>query len=132
MHKKTESDINPSTYEIGDIGPGGGIIFSREGTTYLECSELLGEGDWDKALSLAENYRGGGYDDWYIPTIGELNDIYVNLRVNGFIAGEKALWSSTHYESDMLHTQVFQDGLQSRQYKVNTDYVRAVRSFSSP
>lgn len=132
MHKKTESDLNPTTYEIGDIGPGGGIIFSREGTTYLECSELLGEGQWDEVLTLVENYRGGGYADWYIPTIGELNDIYVNLRVNGFIAGEKALWTSTHYESDILHTQGFQDGLQSRQYKSNTAYVRAVRSFSSP
>lgn len=81
--------------EIGTIGPGGGIIFYVEGNKAYEVSELLGTGDFKEAKQMCENYRGGGYDDWYLPTQDELDLIYKNLRKTGKISGSDWYWSSS-------------------------------------
>lgn len=77
--------IEGLSLKIGDIGPGGGLIFYIEGNKALECSELLGEANWEGAKRMCAEYCGGGYDDWYLPTKEELNWIYENLKGNLFI-----------------------------------------------
>jgi hypothetical protein len=116
-----------STYPVGSIGPGGGLVFFLSRTPFkcgvnLErtCSNLeyaprgwsgteldpvrpwssvidqrvtavggngygaglysseriLGQlGDTQSAVSLARNYRGGGFDDWYLPNAVEAQKI---------------------------------------------------------
>lgn len=81
--------------KIGDIGPGGWLVFYIEGNKSWEVSELLGEATWSEAFNLCKDYRGGGYDDWYLPTKDELNLIYQNLRRTGKISGNGWHWSSS-------------------------------------
>lgn len=117
--------------KIGDIGPGGGIVFYIEGKRCLECSELLGEADWQGAKNMCANYRGGGYSDWYLPTKEELNYIYQNLRRTGKISGNTWYWSSSSYDYYHAWKQRFSDGNQS-DYN-DKDYpgsVRAIRAFT--
>lgn len=119
--------------KIGDVGPGGGIVFYIEGNRAWECSELLGQATWDGANTMCRNYRGGGYSDWYLPTKDELNNIYQNLRRTGKIAGNEWYWSSSSYSYDTAWDQRFSDGCQygNYHYKSYMGYVRAVRAFSN-
>lgn len=128
----TDSEVQ-SSVKIGDIGPGGGLVFYIEGNRAYECSEVLGERNWRDARDLCREYRGGGYDDWYLPDSDELNYIYQNLRKPGKISGNSWFWSSSaYYDYSYVYAwgQRFSDGYQ---YYYNKDYaysVRAVRSFN--
>lgn len=128
--KKSRLDERKKQYKIGDIGPAGGIVFYTEINRALECSSYLGERDWYDAKELCSEYRGGGYDDWYLPNKDELNYIYQNLRKPGKILGNSWFWSSSAYGSDCAWYQSFIDGRQSDHYKNLTFSVRSVRAFS--
>lgn len=118
--------------KIGDIGPGGGLVFYIEGTRAWECSEVLGSSNWEGAKSLCSEYRGGGYSDWYLPSKDELNLVYINLRITGKISGNDWFWSSSEYNNDSAWEQRFSDGKQgnSNYDKNSTCSVRAVRAFN--
>lgn len=53
---------------------------------------------------LASSYRGGGYDDWYLPSYFELNQIFNQAAIVNKVLGKESLeffdidyWSSTEY-----------------------------------
>lgn len=117
--------------KIGDIGPGGGIVFYIEGKKAYEVSEILGEANWETAKKLCKDFRGGGYDDWYLPTTDELNLVYRNLRKKGIISGNSWHWSSSQANNYDAWTQRFSDGSQDDNYgKINIFSVRAIRAFT--
>lgn len=119
--------------KIGDIGPGGGLVFYIEGTRAWECSEVLGASNWEGAKTLCSEYRGGGYSDWYLPSKDELNLVYINLRRTGKISGNDGYWSSSEYDNSYAWRQIFSDGDQGDVYRPNkndTYSVRAVRAFN--
>ena len=86
------------------------------------------------------DYGTGVYSDWYLPSRGELNDLWNNLK-----AVQKALdsdsnaatiaiarenyWSSSESENDRAYSFYFQEGDMGDQSKDFTNYVRAVRAF---
>jgi hypothetical protein len=86
------------TYNIGDKGPGGGFIFYAEGGVYMEVTLTLGSYNWDQAVEVAKNYKGGGFTDWRLPSQSELNMIYQNLRKKNLAGlGDDTYWSSSQY-----------------------------------
>jgi len=121
-------------YSIGDTGPGGGMVFLAAGGQYKECSEELGTYNWSNAITTASNYRGGGFDNWSLPDLGELSLMYQNLHKNnlgGFSDGY--YWSSyTLSSSSSYATSIyFGSGTSYPNESKNTSRrVRAVRSFS--
>jgi len=46
-----------------------------------------GDTTWDGAKSYCENYRGGGYSDWRMPTIEELKSLYDEAHSLGLACG---------------------------------------------
>jgi len=122
---------NSGTYKIGNTGPGGGIIFAAEGNSYWEVSRLLGDYTQDRAVQVAKDFRGGGYNDWYLPSREELNMVYQNLVKSGIAnLGNGTYWSSSTYIGSSLWIQRFSDGDQTNhKYTYDTYSVRAVRSF---
>jgi hypothetical protein len=73
-----------------------------------------------------------GYTDWYLPSIDELDMMYVNLHMQGLGGfANYYYWSSTEYVNNDLAVwlQDFFDGLQTNDIKFNLFYVRAVRAF---
>ena len=119
-------------YKIGDRGPAGGIVFYAKNGKYMECSEVLGTFNLQNAVTLVENYDGGDFQDWRLPTKDELNLIYVNLKLRnlgGFGDDFNIYWSSSEYDYTFEWFQEFRDGNQAYNFKDTTYSVRAVRAF---
>ncbi len=127
--------LKETDYQIGDRGPGGGIVFYNDGKMSYEVSGVLGRHKWGAAVGVAQNYRGGGFGDWRLPTKNELDLVYQNLRKLGILTGDETFWSSSQHDygsNPSYWVQSFYDGVQN--YYYNSGYaelsVRAVRAFS--
>jgi hypothetical protein len=179
------------TGDIGDVGPGGGVIFYylaagfKCGTTrtanckYLEAAPsgwnggatdptakwanaygvinngsspetatataigwgyrntraiiLAGNTDTGTAAALADSYTvtvgGVLVDDWYLPSLDELNEMYIRrASIGGF--ADYYYWSSTDSDSNNARRQYFPGGENSTgSGKTAPLYVRPIRAF---
>ncbi len=68
---------------LKETGPNGKFIANANGTVLDTSTGLMwaakdnGESiNWQDAKKFCENYRGGGYTDWWMPTIDELAGLY--------------------------------------------------------
>lgn len=128
MAEFANNAVEKLSLKIGDIGPGGGLIFYIEGNNVYECSEFLGETNWNMAKTLCNEYRGGGYNDWYLPNEDELDCIYKNLRKSGKISTDAWYWSSTEFKNEAMN-QCFSNGITVSSSKKGNGFVRAIRKF---
>lgn len=83
------------------------------------------------AAVLAKNYDLGGYFDWYLPSLDELNLMYQNLHLVGLgnFAINREYWSSVEFSAFGARTKSFLSGDQSTENASNPLLVRAVRAF---
>lgn len=85
------------------------------------------------AAGIARLWSGGGFNDWYLPSLWELNMCYnsaaivnrVLIPANGFTSNY--YWSSTEFNNNYAWALYFSDGSQAFNIKSGTGYVRAVR-----
>jgi len=84
----------------------------------------------DTAASLAASYRGGGKDDWFLPSRDELNALYRQRKVVGGLA-VGYFWSSSQDDDDAYYAwyQNFYYGDQYLSDKDANGRVRPVRAF---
>lgn len=80
------------------------------------------------AANLCDSLSEGGYSDWYLPSSGELNKLYLNRIAIGNFNLSGTYWSSTQVDSNDASSIFFTSG-PSPSAKVNTWRVRAIRSF---
>ncbi|MEI7981441.1 MAG: DUF1566 domain-containing protein, partial [Bacteroidota bacterium] len=69
-----------------------------------------------------------GYDDWFLPSKDELNQMYLQQAVIGGFTGDH-YWSSSEASADNAWYQTFYSGSQSTTSKSSNYDVRAVRAF---
>jgi hypothetical protein len=88
------------------------------------------------AAYLCTQYRGGGYDDWYLPAVWELRLLYNQAYTIEKILGTESklrfvdYWSSTEEFITIAWTTSFSNGWSSGSHpKSELNPVRAVRSF---
>jgi hypothetical protein len=55
----------------------------------------------------ATNYTVNGYSDWYLPSINELNQLYINQTAIGGFTTSQTYWSSTEYSPTIALGVVF-------------------------
>ncbi len=114
--------------------------------------------DWDEAMEYAKNLRLGGYDDWRLPTLGELSEVLITLCAGISVTlgddnwveicyeneanknyqvsyKEKGFapyyyWSSTTYTGDYSEAWYvyFSNGFRGYYHKSESHYVRCVRA----
>ena len=123
-------DGGPRVYRVGDTGPGRGIIFYAENGSYKEVSLTLGAHNWYQAGQVARNYRGGGFNDWRLPSLSELGMIYDNLRSRNLGAfGNDNYWASEQFGNDKAFLLMFGKDHEAQDSKSSIYLVRAVRDF---
>ncbi|OBX22181.1 MULTISPECIES: Lcl C-terminal domain-containing protein [Bizionia] len=88
------------------------------------------------AAGLAKAYTGGGFNDWFLPSKDELNEMYLNNAAVNATATANAgaifygyYWSSTEGDSNSAWEQNFGSGNQGTNNKGFATSVRAVRAF---
>ena len=79
------------------------------------------------AARVADDYSLNGYDDWFLPSKDELDELYLNRLVVGGFAG--AYWSSSEVDGNFAWRQSFFDGVQNSNFKPAAEGVRAIRAF---
>jgi len=94
----------------------------------LNIIEQLPSGETDKAAQLCYNYNGGGYDDWFLPSFGELKKLYDQKAFVGGIS-EDPYWSSSQSGNIAAWCYNFSNGGSSANIKNQPYYVRAIRAF---
>lgn len=82
------------------------------------------------AAKICRDYKGGGYDGWFLPSKDQLNLLYQNRHLLDNFA-EEIYWSSTEYDIGSAWVQDFTNG---DQYLDNTSdranvHTRAIREF---
>lgn len=90
------------------------------------CSDYYTAADICNRLSL------NGYDDWFLPSINELELMYINIHAKGKGGFTQTVyWSSTQTAGNSTYAQTvhFYGGNTQSGGKDNQSYVRAVRAF---
>ncbi len=82
----------------------------------------------DYAAKLAADLDHGGYDDWFLPSKDELNQMYLQRVVIGGFASA-GYWSSSELNANGAWLQYFGGGSQNDDRKNFDPRVRAVRAF---
>ena len=96
---------------------------------------IVAQGDYFGAAYLCDNYSAGGFDDWYLPAIWELNQCYNAAFIVNTILGTtdgfefNYYWSSTEAAHDAAYYQNFVNGYTNGSLKPDYLCVRAVRRF---
>ena len=121
-------------YNIGETGPAGGLIFFAQGNQFKEVGNYIGTGTWATANSAISSYSLGGFNDWYLPEIGDLDLIYKNIFLEdlGEFFEDDYFWSSTEFSNPLaVWTFDFFDGLHYPAFKTESGIdIVAVRTFT--
>ena len=96
------------------------------------------QGHTASAAQLAREYTGGGYTDWYLPALDELNLLYNNrYNVNRTLAstpgatqiGHNRYWASVEHSENCAWAFYFYNGFTYYDFKTKLYFVCAIRSF---
>ena len=122
-----------NSQEIGDVYEGGYIFqINEDGTGLVADLQDLDQMNWDSAMNLAEASISGGYNDWYLPSIEELELMYSTIgqgadNTGGF--AEYWYFSSSETSNNSAWSVDFLNGATtSFASKTNALRVRVIRS----
>jgi hypothetical protein len=121
---------------------GEGIYTGKENTLIIVAATSGWGATTDNyAARLCYQYTvvedGIEYNDWYLPSTEELNEMYLKkaiieataLENSGEVFESGIYWSSTEKDASSAYYQNFLSGLQYDQSKGSNGHVRAIRSF---
>jgi len=125
----TEDGAEWGCYET-ELSGAGGTAIGKGGQNTLDILDGCSENGI--AAKLSADYEvtedGVTYDDWFLPSKDELNELYFNkATVGGFANGD--YWSSTEFDFHTAWAQSFVNGSQLDYGKLGTHRVRSVRAF---
>ena len=110
----------------GEIGTTDQAIGSGQANT---AAIIALYGSENNAAKLCDDLVLNGYDDWFLPSLNELEQLYNNRVAIGGPFDAAAYWSSTESTTQYAYYFSFNVGLTSQFNKTNPYFVRAVRAF---
>ena len=104
------------------------------GIGQANTTAIVGQDGCTSGAAWLCNYlTEGGYTDWFLPSMDELNKLYLNkVTIGGFAEDEwweGGYWSSSEATADLARAQGFYDGTQFTGSKGGIRHIRAVRAF---
>lgn len=93
-HQNIIETVEQKSY-VRFITYGGGTVLDTV-TNLMWANMSIGDGiTWPEAKSYCENYRGGGYMDWRMPTLDEMEGLYKSESFKDVIEISRwFLWAS--------------------------------------
>lgn len=88
------------------------------------------QGIGNYAAKLCYDLELGGYSDWYLPSIGEINKLFENkIKIGGF--ADSDYWSSSEVDDSRVQDKEFSNIHQTNwtDTKEHIHFVRAIRAF---
>ncbi len=141
----TEHGLIASLMDISDSARWSNITDTLIGPTAESLSNgnlnALGiieqSGQTSSAALLCQNYNGGGFSDWYLPSIRELDQCYSSAMIVSKVLGDAngfqlatIYWSSTEFSNTLAWCYGFEYNPNYIRYqKYGAWCVRAVRSY---
>jgi hypothetical protein len=116
------------------IGPAAQSFSDGLGNTNAIIAQTTAPAASTYAAGLARLHAYGGYNDWYLPALWELNMCYNSAAIVNKVLGTESFtgdanyWSSTEYGLDYAWYFDFNFGTTYNGFKGTTFYVRAVRT----
>ncbi|MBA7517446.1 hypothetical protein ES705_09500 [subsurface metagenome] len=100
------------------------------GTGQANTTAIVGQSGCESgAAYYCDNLIVGVYDDWFLPSLDELDKLYDNRNIIGGFTTELFYWSSSEFAVGKAWVEDFDSGLQNDSNKPNGYNVRAVRAF---
>jgi hypothetical protein len=141
LHGLIAAPVDQGTFEWHDLN-----LSAGNSTTNANGVEIgTGKSNTDAIIAFhpSENHAAricydlvlGGYDDWYLPSKLELNQLYINRVAIGNFSNSPSwvfYWSSSEpsvIDPESAWGQSFATGSMTLHFKALTEKVRAVRSF---
>ena len=115
---------------------GSGLFEGKYNTQIINSTQSLGGPNSNSAAEICDFFSLGGFNDWYLPSIEELNKMYQNIgsgnslglaNLGGFAAN--FYWSSSEINYGDSWKLDFNNGTPSPNNKYYGLYVRPVRAF---
>jgi TolB-like protein len=114
------------------------VGYGKRNTQFLTETFRQTAGEWDTAAQKVDDLVFKGFDDWFLPSKDELDQMYGNLkRRNLGDFKDEWYWSSTEWNvniwGDAAYVQNFKDGqIDGRKKNANRLYVRPIRQVAGP
>jgi len=126
-------EVAPVDQFIAPWGCDGATLNGAGGTTVGTGAQntvdiLACDTDTSIAASIAATYEFNGFDDWFLPSTGELDLLYQEKAIVRVFA-YPYYWSSTKLDSTLAWFKSFSNGLHFVDFRTATLRVRAVRAF---
>ena len=131
----TDQSSGTAWYNVSYIDTrayGSGLFEGKYNTKMINWEQ----GGSTSASAICTAYTVGSFNDWYLPSIEELNKMYLNIgqgnalglgNIGGF--ANNYYWSSTEFATNGAWRQDFSFGVQNVSIKSYNYVARAVRAF---
>lgn len=103
------------------------------GSGPFNTAAIIGQAGFTNGAALVcSDYINATYDDWFLASRDELNQMYINLHQQGVGSFTiSSYWSSSEYSATNAYRQSFSSGTQSNSAKTTTYGWRPARRFTS-
>jgi hypothetical protein len=105
------------------------------GTGNINTNEISSQcNEMNTAANVCANLVLNGYDDWFLPSRKELQQMYTKLHLPGFgnfsvVAGNNFYWSSSQFNNASAWYRSFDTNNETSGSKTGSFRVRAIRKF---